>query len=296
MGTLGYYLSLPLIYGISVLPFPVLYLLSDLFEFLLFGVLGYRLKVVRANLRNSFPEKSTKELKQLERLFRRWFCDLMLETIKTLTVTPAQLERRISVEGTELLKNYFNAGTSVIIVMGHWGNWELGGARFSQLPYHKLNVIYHPLANAHFDRLFIRMRTRLGNGLYPMKETVKCMVRDRAQVTATAFIADQTPAPEHAYWTTFLNQATPVFWGTEKIARKLGLPVIYLGIDRPRRGRYAMRFELLVADPKGTTDGAISELHTRRLEVDVRKRPEIWLWTHRRWKHRAPVPDPSGTA
>ena len=290
MGALGYYLLLPLIYGISVLPFRALYLISDLLELILFRVIGYRLKVVRANLRNSFPEKSTAELRRIELDFRRWFCDLMLETIKTLTITPAALERSITVKGTEVLKTYFDAGRSVILVMGHWGNWELGGARFSQLPYHKLNVIYHPLEEPHFDRLFIRMRTRLGNGLYPMKETVKCMLRDRDQVTATAFIADQTPSPQQAYWTTFLHQATPVFRGTETIAKKLDLPIIYLGIDRPHRGRYVMRFELLLDDPKGTSEGAISELHTRRLEADIRKRPAIWLWTHRRWKHRPPAP------
>ncbi len=288
MGKLGYYLTLPLIYGISVLPFRALYILSDLMEFLLFRIFGYRLKVVRDNLRNSFPEKSAEELKRLELDFRQWFCDLMLETIKTLTISPSTLEERITVEGIEVIKGYYEQGTSVMLVMGHWGNWELGGARFSQLPYHKLNVIYHPLENEQFDKLFIRMRTRLGNGLYPMKETVKCMLRDRGEVTATAFIADQTPSRDNAYWTTFLDQATPVFWGTEKIAQKLNRPIIYLGIDRPQRGRYIMRFELLEANPKNTPEGYISELHTRRLEQDILKHPSIWLWTHRRWKHSLP--------
>lgn len=288
MGALGYYLLLPLLHGIARLPFRLLYLLSDLLNFILFKVVRYRLKVVRTNLRNSFPEKSTTELRGIERDFHRWFCDLVLETIKTLTITPAELEQRISVEGTDVLKTCFERGTSVILVMGHWGNWELGGARFSQLPYHKLNVIYHPLEDPRFDRLFIRMRTRLGNGLYPMKETVKCMLRDKGQVTATAFIADQTPSPQHAYWTTFLHQATPVFRGTGTIAKKLDRPVIYLGIDRPSRGRYVMRFELLVPEPGNTTAEHISELHTRRLEADIRRRPAIWLWTHRRWKHRPP--------
>ncbi len=296
MGALGYYLILPLVYGISLLPFRALYLLSDLLEFVLFRLIGYRLKVVRENLRNSFPEKTPEELRRIEKEFRHWFCDLMLETVKTLTISTTALERCVTVEGTDVLKRYFDEGTSVILVMGHWGNWELGGARFSQLPYHRLNVIYHPLANRHFDGLFIRMRTRFGNGLYPMKETVKCMLRDRGQVTATAFIADQTPAPEHAYWTTFLHQATPVFWGTEKIAQKLDRPIIYLGIDRPRRGHYVMRFEPLVADPKNTPEGLISQLHTKRLEEDIRSRPEIWLWTHRRWKHTPPAPIPSPAA
>lgn len=285
MGALLYYLSLPFIHGIALLPFPVLYLLSDAMQLLLFGVCGYRLKVVRMNLRNSFPEKSEPELKAIEKEFRRWFCDLLVETIKTLTITPRQVNQRISVEGTEVLERYYEAGRSVIIVMGHWGNWELGGARFSQLGLHHLNVIYHPLENKHFNRLFIRMRTRLGNGLYPMNDTLRCMLRDRRNAAATAFIADQTPPPEHAYWTTFLHQDTPVFRGTEALARKLNQPIVYLGIDQPRRGRYHMRFELLEADPARTAEGEISERHTRRLEEDIRRHPAIWLWTHKRWKH-----------
>lgn len=288
MGTLAYYLSLPLLYGIARLPFRGLYILSDLLYIVLFKLVGYRREVVRMNLSKCFPEKTTAELREIERSFNHWFCDLVVESVKTLTITPKELERHVTVEGEDLLKRYFDAGQSVILVMGHWGNWELGGARFSQLPYHQLNVIYHPLQNKRFDELVIHMRTRLGNGLYPMKETVKCILRDRDQVTATAFIADQTPSPNNAYWTTFLHQPTPVFQGTERIAKKFGLPILYLGIDRPDRGRYIMRFELLIADPKNLPDGAISELHTRRLEQDIIQRPQIWLWTHRRWKHPPP--------
>lgn len=288
MGTLGYYIALPFLYGIAWLPFPLLYVLSDVLFVLLFHVIGYRRKVVRTNLRNSFPEKGAAELYRIERDFYRWFCDLVLETLKTLTISPATVDARIHVEGTEVLKRHFEAKRSVILVMGHWGNWELGGARFSTLGLHKLNVIYHPLHNEKFNGLIVRMRTRLGNGLYPMKEAVKYMVRDRHEVTATAFIADQTPPPETAYWTTFLHQDTPVFRGTGRIALKLDRPIVYVGIDRPKRGRYIMRFEALVDDPKGLTEDELNELHTRRLEQDIRYRPSIWLWTHRRWKHRRP--------
>ncbi len=289
MRALGYYMALPVIYGISILPFPALYLLSDVMEILVFGLARYRLGVIRENLRNSFPEKTDAERMRIEREFRGWFCDLVLETLKTLTISPKELDKRVSVVGTDVLNAYFEKDASIILVMGHWGNWELGGARFSQLPFHKLNVIYHPLQNRYFERLIVRMRPRLGNGLYPMKDTMRCMLRDRHELTATAFIADQTPSPEHAYWTTFLHQATPVFRGTETIARKMALPIVYVGIDRLKRGRYAMRFELLEGEPAKTAEGVISEKHTRRLETDIRRHPAIWLWTHRRWKHPPPV-------
>ena len=230
MGAIGYYLALPFIYGIALLPFPLLYLLSDGLDLLLYKVIGYRVAVVRENLRKSFPEKTAGELNAIERAFYHWFYDLVLETLKSLTISPRQVQERVSVSGEEILKKYFDERRSVILVMGHWGNWELGETRFSQLGLHQLYVIYHPLQNEWFDGLVHHMRTRLGNKLYAMNDTMKGMLRDRGEVTATAFIADQTPPPDRAFWTAFMNQDTPVFFGTEKIAHKLGYPVIYIGL------------------------------------------------------------------
>jgi Kdo2-lipid IVA lauroyltransferase/acyltransferase len=286
MGALGYYLVLPFIYGIALLPFPLLYLLSDGVYMLLYHMIGYRKKVVRTNLRNSFPEKSDAERSAIERAFYRWFCDLVLETLKTLTISPAGIMDRVQVEGVGVLKRYFDQRTSVILVMGHWGNWEWGGARFSQLGLHPLSVIYHPLQNKRFDRLVSFMRTRLGNRLIPMSGTMKAMLRDKDRISATAFIADQTPPPAGAFWTRFLNQDTPVFQGTEKIAQKLDRPILYVGMERTARGRYTLRIEELVPHPATTAEGEISTLHTRRLETDIRRSPSFWLWTHRRWKHK----------
>ncbi len=289
MGTLGYFVALPFIYGISLLPFPLLYLLSDGIYFLIYRVLGYRKEVVMSNLRNSFPEKDEAELKAIASKFYRWFCDLTLETLKTLTISPEEVRKRVEFRGKDILQQYVREKRSVILVLGHYGNWELAGARYSQerdIP--QLHVIYHPLANARFDRLMHHMRTRHGTKLYTMRETSKAMIRDRDLLTATAFIADQTPSPERAYWMTFLNQDTPVFQGTEGLARKLDKPVIYISITRPERGYYCMSMETLVADPTLTRDGEITEVHTRRLEQDIRKYPELWLWTHRRWKHKRP--------
>jgi KDO2-lipid IV(A) lauroyltransferase len=132
------------------------------------------------------------------------------------------------------------------------------------------------------------MRTRHGTKLYAMREASKAMLRDKDLVTATAFIADQTPSPERAYWMTFLGQDTPVFLGTEALAKKLDQPVIYISITRPKRGYYCMAMELLVGEPSTSEPGAITEAHTRRLEADIRNVPELWLWTHRRWKHKRP--------
>src|SRR5690606_30980353 len=194
-----------------------------------------------SNLRNSFPEKSEAQIRAIASHFYRWFCDLTLETLKTLTVSPAAVRRRVSLEGMEVLEGYAKRNQSIVLVLGHYGNWELAGARYSQektIP--QLYVIYHPLQNPWFDRLIHYMRTRHGTRLYTMRETSKSMIRDRGLLTATAFIADQTPSPERAYWMTFLNQDTPVFLGTEALSRKLGYPIVYISISRPKRGYYRM--------------------------------------------------------
>ena len=283
---MAYYIALPFLYLISFLPFPLLYVVSDAVYFLLYKVIGYRKEVVLNNLRNSFPEKSEAEIQQISKKFYRYFCDLILETIKTLTISPKELKKHVKIEDESIFKQYFEAKQSIVVVMGHMGNWELAGARFSQSKYHKLNVIYHPLTHKKFNDLVYYMRTRLGNGLYAMNDCLRGMLRDRDQVTATGFIADQTPFPEGAYWTTFLNQDTPVFKGTEKLAMKFNYPIVYASVKSVKRGLYDITFELLSGTPKTCAENEISELHTRKLEQDIKAQPEIWLWTHKRWKYK----------
>lgn len=283
-------MALPFVYGISLLPFPALYRLSDFLFLVLYRIVGYRTRVVLGNLKSSFPDKTEAERRRIAADFYRWFCDLMLESLKTLTVSPMAVRERVAFEGMDILRAYAERKQSVIVVLGHFGNWELAGARYSQetgLP--QLYVIYRPLHDRGFDDLMYRMRTRHGTRLYAMKETSQAMVRDRDLVTATAFIADQTPHADRAYWLTFLGQDTPVYFGTESTARKFNYPVVYLSIMQRGRGHYCMTAETLVEDPAATREGEITERHTARLERDIRERPDLWLWTHRRWKHKRPV-------
>ena len=288
MGAIPYYLALPFIYLVSLLPFRALYLLSDIMYVLVYRVAGYRKAIVTENLERSFPEKSNDEIAALRSDYYRYFCDLTLETLKTLTISPASVDKRFSKGDLSALERYYEKGQSVIIVMGHLGNWELCGAYFSQLPLHPLYVIYHPLANKHFDQLFYRMRTRHGTRLYAMKDTFRGMIKNRNELTATAFIADQTPKPANAHWMTFLNQDTPVFKGTEALARKLDYPVIYISVIREKRGYYRLESELLAEHPGELPVNELTEMHTKRLEQDIIKYPETWLWSHRRWKHKRP--------
>jgi KDO2-lipid IV(A) lauroyltransferase len=286
---LSYYIALPFLYLLSVLPFRALYLLSDGFFVFLYHVIGYRKKVVFINLRNSFPDKTDAEIKIIQKEFYRYFCDLFLETFKTLTISPAKMLKHCSMDpAAEALFNAFaEENKSLVVVMGHQGNWEWAGNTFSLRCKHQLYVIYHPLRNKYFNNLTVKMRTRFGTKLIAMNDTFRDMVKNRDQLTATAFIADQTPPPGKAYWMNFLNQETPVFLGTEKVAAKMNYPIVYVSIRKIKRGYYTLSADILKVPPyTSLQEGDITEAHTKRLEGDITKQPATWLWTHRRWKHK----------
>lgn len=293
MQAVVYYITYPLLYGISLLPFPLLYFVSDLFYILLYKIIGYRKEVVYTNLKNSFPEKSHQELKKIEKAFYHYLCDLFLETFKTLTISPEKMAKHCypTPQAIEIFRKFAEENRNSIIVMGHYGNWEWGGNAFSFNCKQQLYVIYHPLANKYFNDLIIRMRKRFGTDLIKMKETFKDMYTKKEQLNTTAFIADQTPRPDSAYWTTFLNQDTPVFQGVEKISQKLNYPVVYISIKRTGRGYYVVDAETLFENPKETKENEILEGFTRRLEQDIIRQPEIWIWSHKRWKHKRPIID-----
>ncbi|NUN99670.1 MAG: lysophospholipid acyltransferase family protein [Saprospiraceae bacterium] len=291
MAAVFYYIALPFIYLLSLLPFRVLYGLSDVVFVMLYHILGYRKKVVLTNLRNAFPEKSEAEIRALCVAFYRYLCDLFLEVFKTLTAPSETMLKHccFTPEAQLVFDELADKNQSVVLVLGHLGNWEWAGNTFSLQCRQQLYVIYHPIANPYFDALMYRMRTRFGTKLIAMKETYRAMLAQKQELTTTAFIADQTPSAIHsAYWTTFLNQDTPVFPGTEIIAKKLNFPVVYTRVKRLKRGYYEINAEVLVANSAETREGEISELHTRRLERDILEQPETWLWTHRRWKHKRP--------
>lgn len=266
-----------------------MYIVSDFFYVLLFYVFGYRRKVVFQNLKASFPDKTESELLLLQKQFYRYFCDLFLETFKTLTISKENMLRHCSIEEKSLvlLNKLAEQGQSVLLVLGHKGNWEWAGNSFSLSCRHQLYVIYHPLRNQYFDRLMYKMRTRFGTRLISMNDTFKEMLRSKDELSATAFIADQTPQPNNAHWMSFLNQDTPVFLGAEIIATKMKRPVLFVAVQRVKRGYYKITIdEEDVFYPNDYSKGGLTEAHTKKLEADIRTQPETWLWTHRRWKHK----------
>ncbi len=270
------------------LPFWLLYRVSDLLFVVVYRLIRYRKRIVLENLRNAYPESTPGEIDDICRKYYRYFCDLVLETFKTLTISPEQAMRRVAIRDWSVIDQQINDGRDVILVLGHYCNWELAGAAFGAWRRHQMFVIYKPLANPVMDRLINTMRTRSGTRLIPIKETVRQMEKNSGTGCVTAFIADQSPPPDKAHWMTFLNQDTPVFLGAEGLARRFDQAVVFLEIRRIKRGFYEMFFELLTTEPRQTADGEITEAHTRKLESVIREEPEFWIWSHRRWKHKRP--------
>ena len=280
-----FYMAYPFLYVIASLPFRALYALSD-FLYHILRITGYRRKVVLQNLKNSFPEKSEKEINDLCEKYYRYLVDLILETFKTLKMTPEQARERCTFNNQAWLDELYAQKKSIIIVMGHYGNWEWAGPSFTLNTQYQLVVIYRPLSNPYFEKMMVGMRTRHGTKITPVKNTLRDMVANRGSITATAFIADQTATKKDAYWTTFLHQDTAVFTGPEKLATKFDYPVVFMNVQRPRRGYYVVTPELLIEKPKNTAENEVMEKFTQRLEQEIQKDPSIWLWSHRRWKHK----------
>ncbi len=274
----------------ALLPMNILYIFSDIFYFFAYKVVGYRLRVVRRNIKASFPEKTDKELRQLERDFYHHFCDYIVETIKLAHISLEEVQKRAFLRNPEVVDKLMDEGhTCFVLLMGHYGNWEWFSASSTRFEDSRIYQIYRPLMNKNFDRLFIDLRTRFGSFGIKKNDTIRDMIRLKQEKTRSVviFLADQTPSKANIhYWTTFLNQETAMFTGPERIARKLDLPVIFLDTKKQKRGYYTVDMEIITTTPKETPEFWITETYTRMMEKCILRNPAYWLWTHKRWKHK----------
>jgi KDO2-lipid IV(A) lauroyltransferase len=249
---------------------------------------GYRKEVIRQNLERAFPERNPKEIESLLRQYYCYLCDLTLEILKTRTMTEKDSQKHCVFHKEDWLDKLYQEKRSIIILMGHYGNWEWAGPSFTLNNRHQLNVIYHPLTNPYFDRMMVRTRTRFGTQITPASQTFRAMTMNRDKITATAFIADQSARPESSHWLTFLNQDTSVFIGPAKMGIRFNYPIIYIHVKRSKRGYYDVYPELLFENPNLHTEAEICEVYMKRLELEIKSDPVPWLWSHRRWKHTRP--------
>jgi KDO2-lipid IV(A) lauroyltransferase len=286
---LYYVLLLPL----SRLPLRVLYKLSDFLYLVLYRCLGYRSKVVLGNLRNSFPEKSAAEIKVIADEFYHYFCDQLVETIRLFSMPKEELLERCTMNDIALFHQYAKQGKAVLIAGGHYNNWELVAMGLSaQIP-HLGVAIYHPLKNKFLNEKLQASRGRFGLELVPTKAVKNYFASNTQRMTATIFGTDQAPSnPHNAYWTMFLNQETPIFWGIERYAKEYNYPIVFIKVSRTGRGHFTVDTLPVCDQPQQYAEGEISELHTRILEKIILEKPDYWLWTHRRWKRTRPADVP----
>ena len=291
MGAIGYYLFYGINWIFTLLPLPVLYIFSDFLYLVLYYVVSYRRNVVATNLKNSFPEKTDKELKVIEKKFYRHLSDLLIETFKSTHMTRANQKKRFTYSNLEVIDRLREEKRDIIAVLGHYNNWEWP----TLLPYYlkyKTIIIYKPLQNKYFDSFINNHRSEHGIVLTPTSQVIREIINYRKNDinTVSVFISDQIPSKgDIKYWTTFLNQDTAVFTGAGKIASKYDMAVVFFHVQKVKRGYYNLNIELLFDHTEGLSEEVITEKHVRRLEEIIKEKPEYWIWSHRRWKHKKPV-------
>lgn len=282
-----YYLVTAGWYLLSLLPFWMHYLLSDLLYVILYRMIGYRKTVVRSNLATSFPEKSEAELRKIERDFYHFFGDYIAESVKLMTISRQNLKKRLVFKGTDVVNEVIESGQSCAVYMGHYCNWEyVTSLPLWVTPKAHCGQIYHPIENKDFDRLFLRLRQRQGSLSIPMQDTLRRLLeyRKEKQATIIGFISDQKPHWVNIHhWVDFLHHDTPVLTGTERIVRKLNYAAFYLDMHRVRRGYYEAEFKLITRQPQEMGDYELTDAYFAMLEASIRHNPAFWLWSHNRW-------------
>jgi KDO2-lipid IV(A) lauroyltransferase len=291
MDAIGYYIFYGINWIITLLPLRILYIFSDLLYLILYYLVSYRRVVVATNLKNSFPEKTEEELKVIEKKFYRHLSDLLVETFKLTHMSMKEQKKRFTYSNLQIIDKLREEKRDIIAVLGHYNNWEWP----TLLPYYlnyKTVIIFKPLQNKYFNNFINSQRSKFGIVLTPTSQVIREIVNYRMNQinTVSVFLSDQIPAKgDIKFWTTFLNQDTAVFTGAGKIAAKYDMAVVYFHIQKIKRGYYNLDIELLHDHTKGLSDNMVTETHVRRLEEIIREKPEYWIWSHRRWKHKKPL-------
>jgi KDO2-lipid IV(A) lauroyltransferase len=280
-----YYIIYPVIYLLSLLPWRVLYFISDGFYGLVYYVIGYRKKVVMKNLHIAFPAKTEKERVRIAKDFYHNFTDTFIETIKLLSVSDKEFDKRFT-SNIEVVNDLYDTEKNAQIFTGHFFNWEfanLGFAKKAKLP---LVFVYLPLGNKAFNKIIVDLRVRYGSIMLSateFKQTFKSLVKGRY---ALGLAADQNPgSPDNAYWVPFFNRLTPFVPGPEKGAKANNMACIFGHFYKVKRGYYHFEFEIMTIMPDSFEPGELTCLYVNLLEKAIRKCPANYLWSHRRWKY-----------
>lgn len=278
--------------GLGALPWPMLRGVSSFVAWLAHSVVRYRVGICRENIRSSFPEMSDEEVTATVKGFYRFLADYFIETVKLGSMSADEMKRRMEFENIEEVNADLRAGHNVSIFLGHFCNWEWVSSMPLWLDLSTRAVpcqIYHPLSNVAADQVFGSIRSRFGATNLPMATSAKTLMEMSAKgiPSITGYIADQTPSWRAIHhWIPFLHHDTPVFTGAEKISRKIHSAAYYLDMSRPERNRYVGRFVKITSDTFEEPVNKVTETYFGMLEKSIERQPPLWLWTHRRWKHK----------
>lgn len=280
------------IWLLAWLPLSVLYFVSDFLFLIVYYLARYRRKVARQNLQNSFPEKSEKEIRRIERRFYLHFCDYIVETIKLVHISKKTLRKRFKFKNLHVLEDYYTKNQNIIVLLGHYGNWEWTTFAKNALSNHneyKAYSIYHPLKNKAFDKFMLRLRSKSGSVLVPQKKVLRTMLETQRNNTSGffCFIADQRPNRNtDTFWLNWLNQDTQPIVGPEKLAQKTAYPVLYFDIQKTKRGYYTGEFIVMTENPRELPEFELTKQYMHLMEKTILRNPAYWLWTHKRWKRK----------
>lgn len=288
MQFLVYIIVYPFLWLISILPFRLLYLFSDGLYILLYHVIGYRKHVVLENLKLCFPDKSEKELKSISKKFYHHFCDLMLESAKSLTISESEIKKRFTFTNIEEIKQHEKNNRSIVLMCAHYGNFEWIFILQKYVDY-KGYAVYKQLANKYFDRLVKRIRAKYNSHLITTKETIPVLIKAKreGELTINGFAADQSPKANKAFhWNTFMGINVPIHTGAEMLAKKLDMVVVFFAVKKVKRGYYETTFKTITTTPKSFDNYQITDTYLKLVEQQIIEAPEYYFWTHKRWKHR----------
>ena len=280
-----YYVVYGVLYGLSLLPMWLLYPLADGLALLLYYVIGYRRKVTRSNLRLAFPEKTEEELVRIEKKFYRNFVDNFIETIKLLSASQAFIKKRFAIDNPEILDNFYAQGRKCQLHLGHSFNWEVANAAMPLICRYPFIVAYMPVENKIFERLLLHLRGRTGSILLPATRMQRAILPYRNTQYLLTLVADQAPGnPSQSYWLNFFGHPTPFVRGPERGARIGDIPAVFVRFYKTRRGYYRVSLTTLSEHPANLPEGELTRHYRTMLEDAIRQDPDLWLWSHRRWK------------
>jgi len=293
MQLIAYLLIYPFLWFISVLPFRILYIFSDFLYFFIYKVFGYRTKTVKQNLDLAFPDKTDVEKKKITKVFYRHLCDMIVESVKSMTISEDEMKKRYVFTNVEEIHKLEKINKSIVLMCGHYASWEW---IFILQKYinHKGYAIYKRLANKYFDRLVKRIRAKYNSYLITTKETIPILTKsnERGELTLNGFISDQSPKVDKAYhWDDFMGVKVPIHTGAEMLAKKLDMAVVFFGVKKIKRGYYQTTFKTLCINPNEFENYKITDMFMKLVEEQIHEAPEYYLWTHKRWKHRDKVPE-----